>query len=85
MLHLFMKGVKMPTNKPRLNVVLDRPVYGSIRKLADRDGISMSLKARDLIREALKLYEDDYWLEKAEERDKTFNIKKAKHHKEIWG
>lgn len=74
----------MPTNKPRLSVVLDKPVYGCLRGLADKDGISMSLKARDLIREALELYEDGYWLEKAEKRDKTFNIKKAKHHKEIW-
>lgn len=74
----------MPTSKPRLNVVLDKPVYGSIRTLAERDGISMSLKARDLIREALEIYEDSYWLEKAKERDKTFNMKKARCHKEVW-
>ena len=74
----------MPTNKPRLNVVLDKPIYLSIKKLANRDRVSLSLKARDLIKEALEVYEDGYWLKKAEERDKTFDTKKAKSHAEVW-
>ena len=43
----------MPTDKPRLNVVLEPPLYLKVKKLAKRDGVSLSLKARDLIRESL--------------------------------
>ena len=43
----------MPTDKPRLNVVLEPPLYIKVKKLAKRDGVSLSLKARDLIRESL--------------------------------
>ena len=74
----------MPTTKPRLNVVLDEPLYSSIKRLAEKDNISLSLKARDLIKEALEIYEDDYWLGKAKERDRTFDPKKAKSHEEAW-
>ena len=74
----------MPAKNPRLNVVLDRPIYSTVKKLAEKDKVSLSLKARDLIKEALEVYEDDYWLRKAREREKTFDIKKAKTHKEVW-
>jgi len=43
----------MPTDKPRLNVVLEPPLYLKVKKLAKKDGVSLSLKARDLIRESL--------------------------------
>ncbi len=75
----------MPTKHPRLNVVLERPVYRSVEKLAVRDGVSMSYKARDLIREALDLYEDAYWAEKAAERMKTFKLSDALTHEQVWG
>lgn len=74
----------MATKNPRLNVVLDPPVYYSVKKLAQKNGISLSLEARDLIKEALELVEDRYWVEKAEEREKTFNRKKALTHAQVW-
>lgn len=74
----------MPTDKPRLNVVLEPPLYFSIKKLAEREKVSCSLKARDLIREALELYEDSYWLKKVEEREKSFDRTKALVHNEVW-
>ena len=74
----------MPTDKPRLNVVLELPLYLSVKKLAEKEGTSLSLKARDLIRDAVELYEEDYWLKKARERDKTFNRAKALTHTEAW-
>ena len=74
----------MPTDKPRLNVVLERPLYQAVKKLAAREGTSLSLKARDLIREALELYEEGHWLRKAKERDKTFHRTKALTHDEVW-
>ena len=74
----------MPTDKPRLNVVLEPPLYRSIKKLAEKEGTSLSLKARDLIRDAVELYEEGYWLKKARERDKTFSRAKALTHAEAW-
>ena len=44
----------------------------------------MSLEARDLIKEALGTYEDKYWLEKAEEREKTFDRNRARSHNQVW-
>ena len=74
----------MPTKHPRLNVVLERPVYRSVERLAARDGVSLSYKARDLIREALELYEDAYWAEKAAERMKHFKLTDALTHEQVW-
>lgn len=74
----------MATKNPRLNVVLEPPLFLAIQQLAKKDRVSLSLKARDLIREALESYEDRYWLEKAKKREETFNYKKALSHKEVW-
>ena len=38
----------MPTTNPRVNVVLEEPVYEGLRRWAKRDGVSLSLKVRDL-------------------------------------
>lgn len=48
----------MPTKNPRLQVVLEKPIYEALSSLAKEEGVSMSLKARDLIREALEHLED---------------------------
>ena len=72
----------MPTRYPRLNVVLEPMVMDSVARLAKREGVSRSMKARDLIREALELYEDAYWVEQAREREKTFDRKKALTHEQ---
>lgn len=74
----------MPTKHPRLNVVLEPPMFRSIEQLAKRDGVSLSLKARDLIREALELYEDAYWVKEAEARYKTFSRATALTHDQVW-
>lgn len=44
----------MPTKHPRVHVVLERPLFNDLRGLAKRSGLSISLEARALIREALK-------------------------------
>ena len=74
----------MPTKHPRLNVVLEPPLFRSVKRLADREGVSLSLKARDLIREALELSEDAYLAEVAQEREATFDRKKALTHEQVW-
>lgn len=48
----------MPSAHPRINTVLEPPVYEAVRRLAAQDGVSLSQKVRDLVREALDLLED---------------------------
>lgn len=74
----------MPTLNPRVNVVLEKPLFLSLKKLAEKDGVSLSTKVRDLIREALEEYEDAMLLEVAEARAKTFDRKKALTHQQTW-
>lgn len=74
----------MPTKNPRVNVVLEKPLYNTIEHLAKKDGVSMSLKMRDLVREALELEEDIALSKFAEEREHTFNKTKALKHDEVW-
>ncbi len=74
----------MPAKNPRINVVLEKPLYEALRKIAKKEGLSVSLKARDLLREALETYEDRILEDIASEREKTFDRKKALTHDEIW-
>jgi hypothetical protein len=48
----------MPTKNPRVNVVLEEPLYEGLRLWAKRDKVSLSLKVRDLVKEALESQED---------------------------
>ena len=74
----------MATNKPRINVVLDKKIYELIKRLSEEEGTSLSSFVKDLIEEALELREDVALNEIAEEREKTFNKSKALSHNEIW-
>ena len=75
----------MPTINPRVNVVFERPVYETLRRVAKRDGVSLSLKVRDLVRQALEATEDVALGELAEERARSFDRAKAVSHGEAWG
>ena len=74
----------MATKLPRINVVTEPYIYQAIRKLAKKEGLSMSLITRDLIREALLIYEDAYWVKEARARERTFIREKALKHNEVW-
>jgi len=74
----------MPAKNPRINVVLEKPLYKNIERLAERDGVSLSLKVRDLVKEALEIEEDIGLSKLVETREKTFNRKKALKHDEVW-
>ncbi len=74
----------MPTKNPRINIVLNQNLFESIQMLAQKEGISLSLKARDLIKEALEIEEDIALTAFAEMREKTFNKTKALKHSEVW-
>ena len=74
----------MATKHPRLNVVLEKPILQSVHQLAKQEGVSLSMKARDLIREALELHEDAYLAQRAQERAATFVRSKALTHEQVW-
>ncbi|MBM4135695.1 MAG: toxin-antitoxin system, antitoxin component [Nitrospira sp.] len=74
----------MPTKNPRVNVVLETPLYNSVEHLAKRDGVSLSLKVRDLIKEALEMEEDVALAVLAEKRERTFSKTKSLKHDEVW-
>jgi hypothetical protein len=75
----------MPAKNPRINVVLEKPLYESVRRLAAHEEISLSLKIRDLVKEALDAQEDLALAEFAEEREKSFRRSRALTHKQVWG
>jgi len=74
----------MPVKNPRINVVLEKPLYNTIARIATREGVSLSLKVRDLVREALEIEEDVALAAVAEKREKTFSKSKALKHHEVW-
>lgn len=74
----------MPAQNPRVNVVLERPLYEALGRLARREGASLSSKARDLLRDALETYEDLVLGEIAAERERTFDRSTALAHREVW-
>jgi len=75
----------MPAKNPRINVVLEKPLYDSVRRLAAKEEISLSLKIRDLVKDALDAQEDVVLADVAEEREKTFRRARSLSHKQVWG
>lgn len=75
----------MPATNPRVNVVLEEPMYDSIRRLARRDKVSLSLKVRDLVKDALEMEEDRGLTALAEERERIYDASKALTHEQVWG
>lgn len=74
----------MPVKSPRINVVLEKPLFHTIEMLAERDGVSLSLKVRDLVKEALEIEEDIALSQFAQKREQTFRKSKSLKHSEVW-
>jgi len=74
----------MPAKNPRVNVVLEKPLYSVLHGLAEDEGISMSMLMRDLVKEALELREDQALADFAEQREDNFDRSKALSHEEAW-
>ena len=74
----------MTTKQPRLNVVLEPSIYETLYKMSKKEGLSMSLVARDLLREALTIHEDAFWAKSATEREKSLSKKKPVRHRDVW-
>lgn len=75
----------MPARNPRVNVVLERPLFDAVKRLARRDRISISSKVRDLVSHALEAEEDAGLAALAERRERTFDQQKALSHQQVWG
>jgi hypothetical protein len=63
---------------------LEKPLYRTIEHIAKRDGVSMSLKVRDLVKQALEIEEDLALSAFAESREKTFKRATALKHEKVW-
>ena len=74
----------MPAKNPRINVVLDDAIYRYVQFLAEKDGVSLSTKVRDLIREALATEEDIYLAAFAEERERSLAESSVLSHEKTW-
>lgn len=73
----------MPAKNPRINLVIEEPLYRIIFQLARKDKVSISQKTRDLIRDALELIEDIGLEHIADERMKNYDAKKVISHEKL--
>ena len=52
--------------------------------MAKREGVSLSMKARDLMKDALETHEDVMLAEFAEYREASFKRAEALDHEDVW-
>ena len=74
----------MPSQNPRINVVLDNFLYQNVRLLAKKDDVSLSAKVRDLLKEALEVQEDIALSAFAEKRENSLDVSKTLAHDDVW-
>ena len=72
----------MPSVLPRISTVVEPPIFRALERLAKRDGVSLSQKTRDLLLEALELFEDSAWESIVQGRRK--NKAPSIAHKDFW-
>ena len=74
----------MPTQNPRINVVLDNLLFQNVRLLAEKYNVSLSTKVRDLLKEALEIQEDVALSAFAEKREKSWSDADTLTHDDVW-
>ncbi len=74
----------MPTKNPRINIVLERPLYEVLQQMAQRENVSLSMKVRDLVRESIDRQEDLALAGIAEEREAAFDPSRGLRHDDVW-
>ena len=74
----------MTTKHPRLMVTLDSPIFHWVKEMAQKEGVSLSMRVRDFLREIYEQYEERYWAKTGEKRLKTFRAKSAVSHAKAW-
>ena len=87
MVHFILSGgiSLMPARNPRVNVVLEKPLYEAVDRLAKEEGVSLSTAVRDLVKEAIEIREDVDLVRFAETRERTLRRSRALSHKDVWG
>ena len=75
----------MPSINPRINVVCEKSLHAAIAEIAERDGVSLSSVAHDLLLESLELREDIALSKIADERAKGFDRSTALTSEQIFG
>jgi len=74
----------MPTQNPRINIVLDDCLYQNVQFLAKRENVSLSSKVRDLLKQALEIQEDIALSQFADKREDTWKEANGLMHDEVW-
>ena len=74
----------MPAKNPRINIVVEEAVYRLVQMLADKEGVSISAKVRDLLKEALEIQEDVLLGAIADQRSRTWDDAEALSHEDVW-
>ncbi len=74
----------MPSKNPRINVVLDAPLFKNVQFLAEKDGVSLSTKVRDLLKVAMEIQEDVILAEFAEARESSLEDSSSLTHEDTW-
>lgn len=75
----------MPARNPRVNVVLEKPLYEAVGHLAKEEGVSLSAAVRDLVKEAIEIREDTDLARLAEAREQSLKRSLVLTHKDVWG
>ena len=74
----------MPAKNPRINVVLEEPLYKQVQFLAQKDGMSMSAKVRELLKEIIETQEDIFLAKIAFARETGWKNSEAIPHNDVW-
>jgi len=74
----------MPTKNPRLLVTLDPGLYAKVKSISKANGVTLSMAARDLIREACEDVEDLGLSVVADRRMKSGKAGRWLTHDEVW-
>ncbi|MCB4790939.1 MAG: antitoxin, RHH family protein [Elusimicrobia bacterium] len=67
----------MTTKNPRINLVIEKPLFHILKDLSAKNALSLSSQVRDLIIRALEDIEDIGLANEASQREKNFNRKTA--------
>ncbi len=74
----------MPARNPRLSVVVEPSLARWLRQRAKREGLSVSLLVRDLLRRAAEEEEELFWAREGENRLADFKPDQALSAQEVW-
>ena len=74
----------MPTKNPRLIVTLEPGLYAKVKSISKTNGTTLSMAARDLIREACGDVENLGLSMLADKRMKSGKVRRWLTHDEVW-